>query len=77
MHFLLATFLFTPYIDEVAFDICILMFMYYRLARKEENEMESRFGDQYVTYRQQVPMFRPRLVTAWRTAKASSRVEKA
>ncbi len=48
----------------------ILMLMYYRLARKEEREMESRFGDQYVTYRQQVPMFWPRLATASLTAKA-------
>jgi protein-S-isoprenylcysteine O-methyltransferase Ste14 len=48
----------------------ILMFMYYRLARREEREMESRFGDQYVTYRQQVPMFWPRLTTASLTAKA-------
>ncbi len=45
----------------------ILMLMYYRLARKEEKEMESRFGDQYVTYRQQVPMFWPWLATASRT----------
>ena len=48
----------------------ILMFMYYRLARREEREMESRFGDKYVTYRQQVPMFWPRLATASRTAVA-------
>jgi protein-S-isoprenylcysteine O-methyltransferase Ste14 len=42
----------------------ILMFMYYRLARREEKEMESRFGDEYVTYRQQIPMLLPRLVTS-------------
>ena len=48
----------------------ILMLMYYRLARREEKEMESRFGHQYVTYRQQVPMFWPRLTTASLTAKA-------
>ena len=42
----------------------ILMFMYYQLARREEKEMESHFSDQYVTYRQQVPMFWPRLVIA-------------
>jgi len=48
----------------------ILMLMYYRLARREEKEIESRFGDQYVTYRQQVPMFWPRLTTASLTAKA-------
>ncbi len=39
----------------------ILILMYYRLARKEEKEMENRFGNQYATYRQQVPMFWPRL----------------
>ena len=54
----------------------ILMLMYYRLARKEEKEMESLFGDQYVTYRQQVPMFWPRLAAASWTVKASSRLEK-
>jgi protein-S-isoprenylcysteine O-methyltransferase Ste14 len=42
----------------------ILMFMYYRLARREEREMESHFGDSYVAYKQQVPMFLPRLVSA-------------
>ncbi len=50
----------------------ILMFMYYRLARREEKEIEDRFGDQYVTYRQQVPMFWPRMVTSSRTAKAEA-----
>ena len=54
----------------------ILMLMYYRLARKEEKEMESRFGDQYVTYRQRVPMFWPQLAAASRTTKASSWLEK-
>ena len=48
----------------------VLMLMYYRLARREEKEMESRFGDQYVTYRQRVPMFWPRRATASRTAVA-------
>ena len=42
----------------------ILMLMYYRLARREEKEMASHFGNRYVTYRQQVPMFWPRLATA-------------
>ena len=48
----------------------ILMFMYYRLARKEEKEMERRFGDRYVTYRRQVPMFFPRLSSASQVVKA-------
>ena len=50
----------------------ILMFMYYRLTRREEKEMGSRFGDQYVIYRQQVPMFWPRLATASWTTKAET-----
>lgn len=42
----------------------ILMFMYYRLARREEKGLENRFGYSYVTYRQRVPMFLPRLSSA-------------
>lgn len=45
----------------------ILIFMYYRLARREEREMEALFGDQYRTYRQQVPMIWPRLARASQT----------
>ncbi len=39
----------------------VLMFMYYRLARREEKEMETRFGEKYLSYRRLVPMFLPRL----------------
>jgi len=39
----------------------ILMFMYYRLARREEKEMEKHFGEEYMLYKHQVPMFLPRL----------------
>ena len=42
----------------------ILMFMYYRLARREEKEIETQFGDQYATYWRRVPMFLPRLALA-------------
>jgi len=38
----------------------ILLFMYYRLAKKEEEEMEQLFGDDYRKYRLGVPMFLPR-----------------
>ncbi len=38
----------------------VLMFMYYRLARKEEKEMETNFGEEYLAYRHRVPMFLPR-----------------
>ena len=48
----------------------ILMFMYYRLARREEKEMETKFGDQYAIYRRQVPMFLPRLALVSQGAKA-------
>ena len=48
----------------------VLAVMYYRLARKEEGEMESHFGDKYMTYRQRVPMFWPRLATTALTTKA-------
>ena len=41
----------------------VLMFMYYRLARREEKEMEERFGDNYLSYRRGVPLFWPRLGT--------------
>ena len=54
----------------------ILMLMYYRLARREEKEMEGLFGDKYITYRQRVPMFWPRLATASRIARPLSPLEK-
>ena len=37
----------------------ILAFSYYRLARREEREMEQRFGEEYATYKRKVPMFIP------------------
>ena len=39
----------------------ILVFLYYNLAKKEEREMEKRFGDKYKEYKQSVPMFIPKL----------------
>ncbi len=46
----------------------ILMFMYYRLALREEKEMESAFGDRFADYKRQVPMFLPRVGKARVTA---------
>ena len=42
----------------------VLMFMYYRLARREEKEMGTRFGDKYISYSKRVPMFLPKLASA-------------
>jgi len=38
----------------------VLLASYMRLARREERELEARFGEDYRTYRQQVPGFIPR-----------------
>jgi methanethiol S-methyltransferase len=38
----------------------ILVFMYVRLARREETEAASRFGEAYRVYAQRVPRFLPR-----------------
>jgi hypothetical protein len=38
-----------------------LVFLYYRLAKKEAAEMEEMFGEEYRKYEQKVPMFIPRL----------------
>ena len=37
----------------------ILAFAYYRLARREEREMEQRFGEEYAAYKRKVRMFIP------------------
>lgn len=47
----------------------VIMFVYVRLARREEREMVSRFGTAYQDYMQQVPMFFPR----WTATKALQR----
>jgi hypothetical protein len=37
----------------------ILMGVYYRLAKREEREMEMRFGENYLSYKKRVPGFFP------------------
>jgi methanethiol S-methyltransferase len=37
----------------------ILVGMYYKLAKKEEKEMEKTFGERYLVYRKRVPMLIP------------------
>ena len=39
----------------------VLAFAYYRLAKREEAEMEKEFGEAYRKYREKVPMFIPRI----------------
>lgn len=39
----------------------ILIMAYYKLSRREEEEMEREFGDKYRKYREAVPMFIPRI----------------
>jgi len=38
----------------------VLVFAYYRLAKREERKMESDFGDEYERYKLTVPMFLPK-----------------
>jgi protein-S-isoprenylcysteine O-methyltransferase Ste14 len=38
----------------------VIVWVYVRLARREEDQMISRFGEQSLDYRQRVPMFFPR-----------------
>ena len=37
-----------------------LIFVYYRLSKREEGEMLKTFGDEYREYREKIPMFIPR-----------------
>jgi len=39
----------------------VLIVAYYKLARKEEGEVEREFGDAYKKYKENVPMFVPRM----------------
>jgi protein-S-isoprenylcysteine O-methyltransferase Ste14 len=39
----------------------ILIVMYYRLAKREEREMEAKFAEEYRAYKRCVPMFLPSL----------------
>jgi len=38
----------------------VLLYTYYRLARREERMAEEAFGEDYLAYRQKTPMFLPR-----------------
>ncbi|MGF1610266.1 MAG: methyltransferase family protein [Kiloniellales bacterium] len=48
----------------------VLLVMYWRLARREEREVEAAFGEQYRQYARQVPAFVPRLSGFFRARSA-------
>lgn len=39
----------------------LILVMYYRLALREERDMEQEFGDEYRAYRERTGMFLPRV----------------
>ena len=39
----------------------VLVFLYYRLAKEEDEQMEQLFGERFNEYRRSVPMFIPKL----------------
>lgn len=39
----------------------VLIFVYYRLSKREEEEMIKLFGDEYKRYTEKTPMFMPKL----------------
>ena len=39
----------------------ILVFLYYRLAKEEDKQMEQKFGNEFDEYKKNVPMFIPKL----------------
>lgn len=41
----------------------LLLWIYYRLARREEKDMEAEFGDAYRSYKARTGMFLPRLLS--------------
>jgi protein-S-isoprenylcysteine O-methyltransferase Ste14 len=45
----------------------ILIFAYYRLAKREEKDMEKQFGEEFLEYKKKVPAFIPRFQGSERT----------
>jgi len=44
----------------------VLLVVYWRLAAREDRELEAQFGDQHRAYRERVPAFVPASLTFWR-----------
>jgi protein-S-isoprenylcysteine O-methyltransferase Ste14 len=47
----------------------VLVYMYVRLARREEREVAAEFGDEYARYAARTPAFLPRLGVTSRVPK--------
>ena len=54
----------------------LLTFLYYRLAKEEDEEMEERFGEDYRKYKRRVPMFIPRVHRTCTSAPPSACAER-
>jgi protein-S-isoprenylcysteine O-methyltransferase Ste14 len=39
----------------------VIVFQYYRLAKREELELEKEFGERFKEYKEKVPMFLPKI----------------
>jgi protein-S-isoprenylcysteine O-methyltransferase Ste14 len=39
----------------------VLAFLYYRLAKEEDKQVEEKFGEEFLKYKKTVPMFIPKL----------------
>lgn len=50
----------------------VLLAMYWRLALREDRELEARFDERYRAYRESVPAFLPASMAPWRRDKASA-----
>jgi protein-S-isoprenylcysteine O-methyltransferase Ste14 len=46
----------------------VLLVMYWRLAKREEREVEAEFGEQYRRYAREVPAFVPRFSSVLRSS---------
>lgn len=54
----------------------LMVWLYVGLARREEKEMVARFGEEYLAYRRQVPMFLPKSGQWTKVFSAASRSPK-
>ena len=51
----------------------VIVFIYYRLSLREERKVIAEFGNEYIAYKQGVPMFIPRL-EQWKSFVAQAKI---